>query len=136
MLNWSPVGEGWLSIIEPLIAKLLDVIVIDVRNSLGNLTSWKSSSKGKHVLTNLAIDGFWCLRSQERVVEEVSASDDLNIVKIMRVDGWKANSAIVHLSGENLVTEEVVCEETTVRVGHVVSIGSSDVWKITKERVH
>ena len=136
LLNWSPVSEGWLSIVEPLVAELFDVVVINGRNSLGNLVSWDSSSEGKHVLTNFLIDGFWRLGGQELVVEIVSTSDNLNIVQVVRVDGWEANTAVVHLSGENLVTEEVVSENTAVGVGHVVGIGSGNIWKGTKESVH
>lgn len=136
MLDWSPVSERWLGIIEPLVAKLLNVIVIDVSNSLGNLTSWESSSKVEHVSSDLRVDRGWGLGSEEGVVEEVSASDDLDVVEVMRVDGWKADSAIVHLSGEDLVSKEVVSEETTVRVSHVVAVGSGNIRKISKKRVH
>ena len=38
-LDWAPVGEGWLSIIEPLVAQVLDVVVVDRGNSLGDLAS-------------------------------------------------------------------------------------------------
>jgi len=41
------------------------------------------------------------------------------------IDGWKTYSAIVHLSGEDFITEEVVSEDTTVtvRVENRVSSG-------------
>jgi len=114
LLDWSPVSERWLSIIEPFVAKLLDVIVINVGNSLGDLTSWESSAELDHLFTDFGVDGLWALGGQKLVVEVVSASDALDIVEVVRVDGWEANTAVVHLSGENFVSEEVVTEETSV----------------------
>lgn len=136
LLDWSPVSEARLSIVEPLVAELFDVVVINVGNSLGNLASWDSSTEGKHVLTNFLVDGFWRLSGQELVVEVVSASDDLDVVQVVRVDGWEANTAVVHLSGEDLVTEEVVSENTAVGVSQVVGISSGNIWKGTQESVH
>jgi len=135
-LDWSPVGEGWLSIVEPLVADVLDVVVINVRNSLGNLGSWESSAKLEHVLTNVVVHGLWGLGGKEFVVKVVSTSDNLDVVEIMRVDGWKTNSAVVHLSCEYLISEEVVTEKTGITVRHVVAFSSSDIWKISEESVH
>jgi len=134
--NWSPVGPGWLGIVEPLVSKLLNMICVDVRDSSGDLSSWKSSSKLEHVLSNLLVDFFWSFSSEKLVVHGVSSSDDLNIVKIMGPGGWEADTAIVHLSGEDFISEEVVTEETTVRVGHVVGISSGNVWQVTEKSVH
>ena len=38
--DWTPVGERWLGIIEPLVAKLFDVVVVNMGNSGSDLTSW------------------------------------------------------------------------------------------------
>jgi len=130
--DWSPVGEGWLSIIEPLVAEMLHVVVIDVRNSLGDLTSWKSTTKLQHVGSNISIDGCWSLSIKKGVVKMVSSTDNLNIIDVMTVDSWQANTAVVHLSGEDFVTEEVVSENTTVRVSEIVRVSSSDIWKVSK----
>ena len=135
-LNWSPVGEGWLSIVEPLVADVLDVVVINVGNSLGNLGSWESSAKLEHVLTNVVVHGLWGLGGKELVVEVVSTSDNLDVVEVVRVDGWKANSAVVHLSGEDLITEEVVSEKSSITVWEIVRLSSGDIWEITEESVH
>jgi len=135
-LNWSPVGEGWLSIVEPLVADVLDVVVINVGNSLGNLRSWESSAELEHVLTNVVVHGLWGLSGKELVVEVVSTSNNLDVVQVVRIDGWKAHSAVVHLSSENLVSEEVVSEKTSIRVSEVVGLSSSDIWEVTEEGVH
>jgi len=134
--DWSPVSERWLSIVEPLVAHILDVVVVNVGNSLGNLGSWESSAELEHVLTNVSVDGLWGLGGQELVVKVVSTSDDLNVVKVVRVDSWEADSAIVHLSSEDLVSEEVVTEETSIGVGEVVGLGFGDIWEISEESMH
>ena len=36
-LDRAPVGEGGLSIVEPLISKMLEVIVVNVSDTLGDL---------------------------------------------------------------------------------------------------
>ena len=54
-LDWSPVGERWLSIVEPLVAELLDVVVVNVSNSLGNLASWESSAQEEHLGANIMV---------------------------------------------------------------------------------
>jgi len=134
--DWSPVSERWLSIIEPFVAKLLDMVVVDMSNSLGNLTSWESSAELEHVLTDIGVNRLWGLGGQELVVEVVSASDALNIIEIMRVDGWETHTAIVHLSSEDFVSEEVVTEKTGVRVSEVVRVSSGDINEVSEKSVH
>ena len=87
-LNWSPVGEGWLSIVEPLVAQMLHVVVIDVRNSLGNFTSWKSTTELQHVGSNIRVDRCWSLSVEKGIVEMVTSTDNFNIVDVVTVDGW------------------------------------------------
>ena len=135
-LDWSPVGERWLSIVEPLVADVLDVVVINVGNSLGDLGSWESSAKLEHVLTDVVVHGLWGLGGKEFVVKVVSTSDNLDVVEVMRVDGWETNSAVVHLSCEYLISEEVVTEKTGITVSEVMGLSSGDIWKISEESVH
>ena len=66
----------------------------------------------------------------------VAATNNFDIVEVMRVDSWEANTAVVHLTSEDLVTEEVVSENTTVTVGKVVGLSHGNIWKITKKSVH
>ena len=66
----------------------------------------------------------------------VAATNNFDIVKVMRVDSWEADTAVVHLTSEDLVTEEVVSENTTVTVGEVVRLSHGNIWKITKKSVH
>jgi hypothetical protein len=135
--NWSPTCEGWLGIIEPFVAKVLNVVVVNVGNSGGDLTSWNSSAKLEDLPTNsfVELSSLGSLNHQ-LIVEVVSASYYLDIIEVVRVDGWEANSAVVHLSGEDLISVEVVTEETAIRVCEVVRIGLGDIWELSEERVH
>ena len=66
----------------------------------------------------------------------VSSTDDLNIVHVVTIDGWQADTAVVHLSSEDLISEEIVSENTAVRVSEIVGIGPGNIWKITEHGVH
>jgi len=57
---------------------------------------------------------------KKTVPEVIATTNDLNIIEIMRVNRWEANTAIVHLSSEDFITEEVVSEETAITVCEVV----------------
>lgn len=70
------------------------------------------------------------------VVEVVAASDDLDLVHVVRVDGGKAHAAVVHLAREHFVSEEVVAEESGVTVCKVVALGQCHVRKISEKGVH
>jgi hypothetical protein len=54
----------------------------------------------------------------------------------VRVDSWKTNTAIVHLTGEDLIAEEVVSEQATVTVSKVVGFSHGNIGEITKKCVH
>ena len=112
------------------------MISVNVRNSSSDFSSWNSSSHLEHILSNLLVNILWSLSSEKGVVHHVSSSDDLDVIKVMSPDSWEADTAIVHLSGEDFVSEEVVTEKTTVRVSHVVSVSSSNVNQVTEKGVH
>jgi len=52
------------------------------------------------------------------------------------VDGWKANTTVVHLSGEDFISEEVVTEHTAVRVGKVLGVSQCNIRQVTEHGVH
>ena len=52
----SPVGEAGLGIVEPLVAKMLHVVSVQVSNSLGNFGSGNTSVKGQDLLTNFLVN--------------------------------------------------------------------------------
>mgnify|MGYP000188319005 CR=1 FL=1 len=86
-LNWAPVGERWLGVVEPLVAHVLDVVVVDVGNSLRHFSAGQSSAELHHLLANLVVDALWGFSSQQLVVQVVSSSDHLDVVEVVRVDG-------------------------------------------------
>ena len=116
---------------------MLNVVVINVGNSGCDLTSWESSSEFEDLGTNVSVEfTSICSTGHQQVVKVISSSDNLNIVKVVRVDSWKADTAVVHLSCEDFITKEVVSKDTTVRVGMIVRVCPSHIWKITDQRVH
>lgn len=134
-LDGSPVGESGLGIVEPFVSQSLHVVGIEVRDSLSNLGSGDSASSLDHLLSNFSVDIVMGLEVHELVVEVVSASDDLNIVHVMGVDGRETHTAVVHLTGENFITHEVVSEETAIRVGFEVRVGDGDINEVGEEGV-
>jgi len=134
-LDGTPVSESGLSIIEPFVSESLHVVGIEVSDSLGNLGSGDSASSLDHLLSDFSVNLIVRLEVHHLVVEVVAATDDLNVVHKVRVDGGEADTTVVHLTREDFVTHEVVTENTTVRVGEEVSIGDSDINEIGEESV-
>jgi len=136
LLDGTPVSERRLGIVEPLVAHVFHVIVVHVSNTGSNLTSVNSSVEEQELGTNFLVDFLGGLGKHELVVEGIAATDHFDVVEVVRVDGGKADTAVVHLSGEHLVTVEVVAENAAVGVGIVVSIGVGDINEISEKGVH
>ena len=130
--DWSPVCEWRLGIIEPLVAQVLQVIVINVSNSLGDFASSDSSVQVQDLRSNFLDNVWWCFSSEESVVQWVSASVDFYIIQVVRVDGWETHTTVVHVSCEHFITVEVVTPNTWIRVGVVKWFLSGDIRKITQ----
>ena len=112
------------------------MIVVNVRNSGGNFSSCNSSSVLEHVLSNFMVKTSWSFVSKEVVVHGISSSDDFDVIKVVRPNSWETGSTIVHLSCEDLISEEVVSEESGIGVSEVVGVSSGDIWQVTEEGVH
>ena len=136
LLDGTPVGERGLGIVEPLVAHVSHVVVVNVSNTSSDLTSVNSSVEEQELGTNFLVALFGALGKHELVVEGIAATDNLNIVKIVRVDGGEADTAVVHLTGEDLVTVEEVAEDAAVTVSVVVAVGHSDINEVTQKSVH
>lgn len=136
LLDRTPVGEGRLSIVEPLVAQLLDVVGVDGGDSLSDLSSRDSAAELQEVQTDLLVEASGGLVGQELVEQVVSATEDLDLIEVVRVDGGEANTAVVHLSSEDLIAEEIVTEEAVVGASEVVGVGSGDVGQVAEERMH
>jgi hypothetical protein len=66
----------------------------------------------------------------------VSSSDALDISYEAPVEGRQAYTSVVHLSCENFVSEEVVSENTAVRVSEIVAVSSGDIRVGSQYAVH
>lgn len=115
---------------------MLDVVGVNLADAGGNLRTGQSSAEGEHLGANLLVDTVRLLNLHKVVVEEVAATNDLDIVDEVRVDGGEADAAVVHLAGEDLITEEVVAEETRVGVGVVLAVSDGDIDQVTEKGVH
>jgi hypothetical protein len=134
-LNWAPVSEGRLSIIEIFICYVLKMIVVDVGDTLGNLWAGDTTVQIEHLGSDLLHHISATLYSHQLIVELISSSDNLNIIKIMSVNGRQTDSTVVHLASENLVSEEVVAKKTAVTVGAVDALVAGDIGQIANHRV-
>ena len=94
-----------------------------------------AAAKGEKLGADLLVDGLVALNVKERVPQVVAASDDLDIVHVVSVDGRHADTAVVHLAGEDLVTEEVVAPNSGVGVGEVVGVSHGNIGQVTEESV-
>jgi hypothetical protein len=115
-LDGSPVGPSGLSIVEPLLAQVLHMVSVEVGNTMGDLRSMDTTAKRKQLGTDFLVDSLVGLSCQERVPEVGTATDDFDVVEIVTVNSGQASTAIVHLACKNFIAEEVVTEETVVRV--------------------
>ena len=112
------------------------MVVVQMSNSFSYFTSRHSSAQVKDLLSDLVGDLISGLSGQEGVVKVVSASVYLHIVQVVGVDGGQADAAVVHLSGEDFIAEEVVTENAAVRVSVVLGVGSGDIDEVAQEGVH
>lgn len=83
-----------------------------MRDSLSSLRSLDSSTLEE----NLRSDGVHRLVDadlvEEFVVKLVSCSENFDVVYVMAIDGGHHHAAVGHLPGEDLVTKEVVSENS------------------------
>jgi hypothetical protein len=115
---------------------VLQVVVIDMGDTLGDLRARYATVQIEHLGSNLLEHISTTLDAHQLVVELVSTSYYLNIIKIMSIDGGKANTAIVHLAGKYLVAEEVMSENTAVTVRTKDAFMTSDIRKVTNHSMH
>lgn len=135
-LDGSPVGPTGLSIVEPLLAQMLHVVSVNVGNAVSDLRSMDTAADRKQLGTDFLVDSLVGLSCQERIPEVGTTTDDFDVVEIVTVDGGEASTAIVHLAGEDFISEEVVTKETVIGVGEVVRISHSNIRKVTEESMH
>jgi hypothetical protein len=135
-LDGAPVGEAGLGVVEPLVGQVLHVVRVEVGHAVGDLGAVHAAAQGEQLGADLLVDGLVGLGVQKRVPEVVAATDDLDVVQVVAVDGGQADTAVVHLAGEDLIAEEVVAENAGVGVGEVVGLSHGHVGQVTEQRVH
>ena len=136
LLDGSPVGEGGLSIVKPLVAQVLHVVVVQVGHSLGYFGTGQSSPELQDLVADFGGDVAGALTGQQTVVQVVAASEDFHVIEIVGVDGRKTDSAVIHLSGEDFISKEGVSEDSTVGVGHVVGVSSGYIDEVSEQGMH
>ena len=83
----TPVGERGLSIVEPFIAHIFHVVVVQVGHSLSNFTSWHSSTEIVHLIADFSGQGIGVgALQQQMVIEAISAPHHLNFIEIMALN--------------------------------------------------
>jgi hypothetical protein len=132
LLDWSPVGERGLRIIEPLIAEVLDVSGVNVRNTLSNLRASHAATRLDHLLANFLVGLHRGFLGHELVPVGVSAADDLDLVDKLTVEDGSCDANPVHLADEDFVSEEIAAPDTAVRVSKVLAGLLSHIGKFTK----
>mmetsp|Transcript_84400 Transcript_84400/g.116642 ORF Transcript_84400/g.116642 Transcript_84400/m.116642 type:complete len:304 (-) Transcript_84400:533-1444(-) len=115
---------------------MLHMVVINVRNTLGNLRARYASVKVKHLGTNLLHHISCCLDGHKFIIKRVASSDDFNIIDVVTVNSWQAHTAVVHLSSKHFIAKEPVTEDTTITVGTVQALSSGHINQITKHSMH
>ena len=115
---------------------MLQVVVIDVGDTLGNFRARDATVQIKHLGSDLLENIGTTLDAHQLIIELVSTSDYLDIIEIMSVDGGKADTAVVHLAGEYLVAEEVMSENTAVTVRTEDAFVTSDIRKVANHGMH
>lgn len=136
VFDGAPVSERGLSIVEPLIAQVLEVVGVVVGHAGGDLRAGQTAAEGQHLLADLVVNFIGGLELHQGVVEGVAATDNLDIVHVVGVDGGEADAAVVHLASENLISEEVVAEKTGVGVGVVFGVSHGHIDEVTEHGVH
>lgn len=134
--NWTPVSPAGLSIIEPLVGQVLHVITIDVADTGCNFASVDTATDVQELGTDFLVDSLVWLFCKKWVPKVVTATNNLNVINVMTIDSGQASTAVVHLASENLISEEVVTEDSAVTVCEVVGISQSNIGKVSQESVH
>jgi len=86
--------------------------------------------------TDILVDLQISLFGKKAVPEMVAATNNLNVVQVVRVDSWEADTTVVHLACEDFVSEKVVSEKTAVAVSEVVGLSHSHIGEIAEKSMH
>lgn len=102
-----------------------------MRNSLGEFTSWDSSSQISDLLSNL-LDGLSGRLLRKLVEDLVLGSEKFDGVQVAGVLGEDDLGDVEHLWGENLISEEVVSEQSGIAVGSILALVEGDIRPVSE----
>ena len=132
LLDGAPVCEGWLRIVEVLVAELADEGCIGVRDTLGDLRAGHAATSLADLLSDLVVLLSGGLLLHQIVPHGVSGSYNLNLVNEVSVESRGGKTDPVHLTDKDFVSEKPRSPETAVRVGKVIAGLSCHIDKLTK----
>jgi len=104
-----------------------------VGDTLGDLRSWDAAASLKNLSADLLVDLHGRLLLHQVIPVGVSSADNLDLIDVVRVEGGGSHANPVHLTDEDLVSEEVATPDSAVRVGEVVAGLLGDIDELTKD---
>ena len=125
LLDGTPVGEGRLSIVEPLVAQLLDVVGVDGGDSLSDLSSRDSAAELQEVQTDLLVEDHTVdlntaiLLLRDKIDHQSLLKDELDDLDLLSVEGETNTNVSVGWVNEHLQFVFKLQKET-VGVHHVL----------------
>jgi hypothetical protein len=111
---------------------VLKVVGVEVSDTLCDLRARHTTVQVEHLGSNLLQNIGARQNTHQLIIELVSSADKLKIVKEVSIDAWESNTSIVNLASENLITEEVVAENATVRVWKVDVLVAGHIGEVTQ----
>ena len=107
-----------------------------MRHARGDLRAGHTAVQIEHLGSDLLHNIRGALDGHQFVVESVAATYDFDIIQVVAVNGGKGNAGVVHLAGEDFISEEPVAKDAAVAVGAEKTLSSGDVNKVAEESVH
>lgn len=79
-LNGSPVGETWLSVVEPLVAKMLNVVVIEVTHTRSDFRTMNTAAQAQELTSNFFVQLCICFLFEEAIPKVIAATNNFYVV--------------------------------------------------------
>ena len=95
------------------------------------LRSVNTTTSRKKLWTNFFINTLIRLIIKKSVPQVVTTTDNLNFIQKVTVNCWEASTAVIHLACENFISEEVIAENSAIRVWEIVTVSHRNINKIT-----
>ncbi len=79
-LNGSPVGETWLSVVEPLVAKMLNVVVIEVAHTRSDFRTMNAAAKAQKLTSDFLVQLCICFLFEKAIPKVIAATNNFYVV--------------------------------------------------------